>query len=313
MTLRHLINAILISLALNACVSAPAVKMGEYYPRKIDNLDQLVSEIQERNNTLEKHPAWISLAEQDFMLKKLDDLPESGYSAYKKYLDDGTLYIIVHPAYSVFFSGAESPLTSQLPIDAFLNETSFTERHRFVQEQERSMRDFLEITSTRKRLIILVIPADYRDFIGYVYKDSADEYARYINSVTNNSESVIYLYSKKPNNGHLSEDTKKRLLKFIEAVNPSSIVIGGGYLGRCVADFYSDLAPLVGREKLSVAAEITAISSEDLRNFSVSDFLKDGKLNITALREVINSKDMKGSSLKDFMRSYNNFRTQQRR
>ncbi len=297
---------------LSACVATPPVKMGEYYPHKIGNLEQIVGEVEERNNTLEKHPAWIALAEQDFMLKRLDSLPESDYPNYRKYLDDGILYVIVHPAYSVFFSEGESAPTTQAPMDAFLNRTAFTEQHRFLQEQERSMRDFLEITSTRKRLIVLILPGDYRDFDGYYYRDSVDEYARFINSVTNSSESVLYLYSKKANIGHLSEDSKERLLKFIESVNPASIVIGGGYLGRCVADLYSDLSPSVDEKKLSVAAEITAISSEDLRNFPASDFLQDGKLNIAALKEVISSRDMKGSSLKDFAKNYRNYKAQKR-
>ncbi|HWR58209.1 MAG TPA: hypothetical protein VN328_04900, partial [Thermodesulfovibrionales bacterium] len=131
----------------------------------------------------------------------------------------------------------------------------------------------------------------------------------YINSVTNESESVLYLYSKKPNNGHLTDESREQLLKFIEEVKPETILIGGGYLGRCVRDFYGDLTASIGREKVSIAAEITAISSEDAKNFVVADFLVDGKLNIPMLKEIINSEDMKGSSLKDFMRSYKNFKT----
>ncbi len=283
---------------------------GEYYPRKVENLEEILKEIEARNETVETHPEWLFSATQGLMLRNLDDLSESDYPAYRKYLDDGIFYIIVHPAYSVFFNDGEPYRSDDNPVDAFLSERMFSKYRKFVQEQERSLRDFLEITSTRKRLVLLVLPGDYGDYSGFVYTGMADEYARYINSVTNGSESVLYLFSEKPFRGYLQDRSRQRLVRFIETVRPKNILLGGGYLGRCVEDFYRQLTASIGPEDVSVVAEITSIGSEDLKKISIEDFLKEDKLNIAMLKEVIQSVNMKGASLKNFLRNYRNYRVQ---
>ncbi len=316
MRIFYAIGLLVMCAALGACAgdfqSGRPGSAGDYYPRKVESLEETLKAIGERNNSIEKHPDWISLAGNDFMLKSLDDLAESEYGKYAEYLDDGVLYVVVHPAYSVFFNDRPPPMTAENPVDAFLNEAAFTKHKRFLQEQERSVRDFLEITSTRKRLVLVVLPGGYREYNGYVYKDLNDEYARYINSVTNSSESALYLYSKKPNRGYVGEESKKRLSGFIEAVGPRIILIGGGYLGRCVEDFYKDISASAGKDKVTIAAEITSISAEDIRNLALDDFLKDGRLNVAMLKEVISSRDMKGGSLGDFLRNYRNYRVQKK-
>lgn len=283
---------------------------GEYYPSKVENLEEIVKEIEARNETIETHPEWLFSATQSFMLRSFDDLSESDYPAYRKYLDDGILYIIVHPAYSVFFNDREPYYSNDNPVDAFLSEKMFSKYRKFVQEQERSLRDFLEITSTRKRLVLLVLPGDYREYSGFVYTGIADAYARYINSVTNSSESVLYLFSEKPYRGYLQDQSIRRLVRFIETVRPKNILLGGGYLGRCVEDFYRQLTASIGPEDVSVVAEITSIGSEDLKKISIEDFLKEDKLNIAMLKDVIQSVDMKGASLRNFLRNYKNYRVQ---
>ena len=314
--MRTLIIPIILNLAVitAGCVtSSPQTsQVGVYYTGKTQNFDSVLQEITIRNSTIEKHPAWLVQARQDFMLKKLEEVPQSDYQRYAEYLDEGVLYIIVHPAYSVFFNDREPFDSPENPVDAFLDETSFTREKRFLQEQERSLRDFLEITSTRKRLVVLVMPGNYREYQGFVYRDLPDEYARYVNSVTNSSESVLYLYSERPNRGNLSDASRKKLLAFIRSVNPKTVVMGGGYLGRCVEDTYRQLSASLDGREITVAAEITAISREDLKNLSVGDFLRDGKLDVAMLKEVINSSNMKGGSLRDFLRNYRNYRVQKR-
>lgn len=239
------------------------------------------------------------------MIRELDELAGSDYYKYGRYLDDGTLYIIVHPAYYVFFHDHEISYSTENPVDAFLNERAFTKSTRFLQEQERSLRDFLEITSTRKRLILLVLPGGYKDYGGYVYRGMTDGFARYINSVTNGSDSVLYLYSEKPNKGSLSQTTRQRLEGFIRAIAPKTILIGGGYLGRCMEDFYKDLTSFTSRDKVMFAGEISAFSPEDLKAMDIDDFLRDGMLNVPALKEVVSEK-MKGNSLREVLRNYKN-------
>jgi hypothetical protein len=298
---------------LSSCTySNQNLKSGEYYPHKVDNLEKVLAEIRERNATLEMHPLWTYQAKQGLMIKNLDEVSESDYPTYSQYLDDGILYIIVHPAYAVFFNDYQTYQATENPVDCFLNEKAYTKEKRFLQEQERSLRDFLEITSTTKRLVILVMPGDYRDYVGYVYQGKDDEYARYINSVTNGSESVLYLYSEKPNRGGLSEELEEKLATFIQAVNPKSILIGGGYLGRCVEDFYKGLTRTVRKENIAIAAEIISIGREDLRYWNLADFLTDGKLNVVMIREIINSNDIRGTSLNHFLKNYRNYRQEKR-
>jgi hypothetical protein len=304
---------LILTVTASSCTySSENIKAGEYYPHKVDNIDQVLAEISERNTTIKTHPSWIYQAKQGFMIKSFDEIHESDYPKYSQFLDESTLYIIVHPAYGVFFNERPRDLVLDNPLDAFLNEKAYTKEKRFLQEQERSLRDFLEITSTRKRLVILVLPGDYKDYSGYLYRDLDDEYARYINSVTNSSESVLYLYSEKPNRGGLSEESQKKLATFIQSVDPKNILIGGGYLGRCVEDFYRGLAKGIGKEKIAIAAEITSIGREDLKDLSLGDFLIEGKLNIAMIKEIINSNNMKGTSLTQFLRNYRNYRVQKR-
>lgn len=298
--------------ATGCTYSNESTRAGEYYPHKVDNLDQVLAEIRERNATIERHPSWIYQAKQVLMIRNLEEIPESDYRKFGEYLDEGTLYLIVHPAYGVFFNERPRDLVLDNPLDAFLNEKAYTKERRFLQEQERSLRDFLEITSTRKRLVILVLPGDYKDYSGYLYRGLDDEYARYVNSVTNSSESVLYLYSEKTNRGALSEESQKKLVAFVRSAAPKNILIGGGYLGRCVEDFYRGLAKDIGKEKIAIAAEITSIGREDLKDLSLGDFLVEGKLNIAMIREIINSNNMKGASLSQFLRNYRNYRVQKR-
>jgi hypothetical protein len=293
---------------LTSCAASPVAPLGSYYPRKIENLETVLAEIEERNKTIERHPAWISLATRDFMIKNLDEIPESEYPGYAQYLDDGTLYIIVHPAYYVFFHEHELSYTDENAVDAFLSERVYTSHMRFLQEQERSMRDFLEITSTRKRLVVIILPGNYRYYTGYAYRELPDEFARYVNSVTNGSESVLYLFSEKANKGNLPGKSRKRLLRFIESVDAKTVLVGGGYFGRCVEDFYKDMQSSRDGRQVTVAGEITLFSPEDLNRLDLDDFLMDGKLNTALLREMLNL-NKKGSSLKEFLENYREYKT----
>jgi hypothetical protein len=282
--------------------------MGQYYTPRVEDLDQILAEIEARKSSLEKHPEWISLATRGFFIKNLLDLPESQYPEYRRYLDDGTLYIVVHPAYYVFFEDHGLNRSAENPVETFLKEPAFTRDAQFLREQERALRDFLEITSMRKRLIVLILPGNYRDFSGFAYRNSSDEYARYINSVTNSSESVLYLYSNKPFNGRLSYESRESLLHFIEAVNPKAIRIGGGYLGRCIEDFYKDLTSSVSEDKVAIAGEISAFSPEELKGLDLNEFLEGGRLNISAMKQIVSSKNIKGIPFKEFLRNYKNYK-----
>lgn len=306
--LRPSIVPFLFILALSACTAASrrTTHMGEYYTPRVDDFEQVVSSVQLRNNTIERHPAWITLATRMFMIKHLNDIARSDYVNYRQYLDRGTLYIIVHPAYYVFFHSRDGYESAGSPLDAFLSEHFFTKEMRFLQEQERALRDFLEITSARKRLVLLILPDGNE---GHAHKSRVDEYTRYINSVTNGAESVIYLFSEKPNRGSLPRETEARLHDFIEALAPERILIGGGYVGRCVDEFCSEFSARSGnRWKTTVAGEISAFSPEDLPLLDLDSFLDNGILNIPLLQNVGTSGDGKDNCSRDILKNRTNSR-----
>lgn len=300
--------AIILCAALCACARNPDVKMGEYYPTQIEKLDNIIAEVEHRNDTLEQHPAWISMASQGFLLSDLSTLRVDAYENYRKYLDNGDLYVIVHPAYSVFFNNDDLYSDSIGTVDSFLNETAYTKSSRLIMEQERSLRDFLEITSTRNRLIVLVLPNNGQQSRGSISGEGRDKFALYVNSVTNGSDSVLYLYSEKPNGGKLSEGSKQQLVEFFMAVDPERIIIGGGYLGRCVEDFYRDFSSSTFGERMLISGEISSFNIDDLKDLDIDDFLKDGKLNIAALREVVSSKSAAGITFKEILKNYQNYK-----
>ncbi len=298
-----------IMLLLCSCAASPMAQVGLSYPLQTDDLGDVLAKVAERNSTIERHPAWISQAVRDIMIRNLSDIPETEYSGYRQYLDDGVMYIIVHPAYYVFFHDREPVYSEEDAVDAFLDERPYTAYMRFLQEQERSLRDFLEITSTRKRLVLLVLPGDYMDYSGFTYRELPDEFARYVNSVTNESKSVLYVFSEKPNKGSLPDKAKGSLHRFLEEVNPSVILVGGGYLGRCVDDFYKQLTGSVPGTEVMIAEEISAFSPEDVKNLDLAAHVKDGKVDFAAVQEAIAAKKNQGeNSLRRILRNYRNFR-----
>ena len=300
---KGLIILLLIGL-LSGCVSSTITPFGAYYPKQVQNLEMIRSLVETRNKTIESHPQWHMLASQGIMPRSLEDIPEREFKKFRDYLDDGVMYIIVHPAYYFFFHGEQSADTNG--IDAYLEKNTFTRTGFFLREQERSLRDFLEITSTRDRLILIILPGNYREYSGYKYKYGDDEYARYINEVTNNSVATVYLYSEKPNRGMLSQESKNTLLRLIEAVNPDKIILGGGYLGRCLEDFYRQLSPHMKDGQVEIEPWISALSPEDLRYFDLDDLIKKGRLNMDLVKELqrhySNSKDY----FRDLIRNYRN-------
>lgn len=290
---------------LSGCATKAITPLGFYYPKNISNLEAVQSLVEVRNKTIESHPQWRMIASQRLIPRYLEDIPESEFKRFRDYLDDGVMYIIVHPAYYFFFHDDYSTETKE--IENYLEKNTLTKTGLFLREQERSLRDFLEITSTRNRLILIVLPGNYREYSGYRYRYGDDEFARYINEVTNNSEASIYLYSEKPNRGMLSRESMKTLTKFIEAVKPDKIVLGGGYLGRCLEDFFRQLAPDLKDGQVEIEPWISALSPEDLRYFDLDDLVKEGRLNMNPIKELQrNYSNARDRSFRELIRNYRN-------
>lgn len=255
----------------------------------------VLEEVQKRNLSVESDPAWIQESYKRFRIRNLAEIKEVEYADYRKYLDGGIVYVVVHPAYYAFFHNRaagnwqeEAGLSRKNALDTFLDTSAFSSRTRLVKAQEKNLRDFLEYMSTEKKLVLLVLPRGYSTYPAYQYRTGNDEYMRYLNEVTNESESVVYLYSNKPNRGHLTERDRKRLIKFLYSIRANAIFIGGGYVGRCVEDFYKDMEQYYGEDKLYIVPELVTVSPSDISADLASDLLLyDGSVDISRLSETI--------------------------
>lgn len=289
---------------LSGCASKAVTPLGFYYPKDLSNLEAIRSLVEIRNKTVESHPQWRMIASQRLLPSSLEDIPEKEFNRFRDYLDNGVMYIIVHPAYYFFFHDHS---TEAKEIEDYLEKNTLTKTGLFLREQERSLRDFLEITSTRNRLILIVLPGNYREYSGYRYRYGDDKFARYINEVTNNSEASIYLYSEKPNRGMLSQDSKNTLIKFIGAVKPDKIVLGGGYLGRCLEDFFRQLTSDLKDVQVEIEPWISALSPDDLRYFDLDDLVKGGRLDMNPVKELQrNYSNARDSSFRELIKNYRN-------
>lgn len=282
------------------CASSMSTKISPpFYAGKgdtalADHTADIVRTVEERNNSVEKGPEWRERAYTSFLIKELSDIDEKDYARYSQYLDNGAIYIIVHPAYYTFFGGEAFP-SSYAPgvsqpnaMEWFLGDASFSAKSRLIKAQEKLLRDFLEYMSTERKLVLLILPKNYERYSAYRFTNARDEYMRYINEITNESDSVVYLYSRRPNRGALLEDDRRRLLKFLFAVKVKQILVGGGYVGRCLEDLYKEVEQYYSADKIYVVPEITAISPVDVTYSLASDLLLDnGQLDIARLTSGI--------------------------
>jgi hypothetical protein len=247
----------------------PPVGSSELDPEEVKNI---VSSIEERNRTVEDDPDWIKRAYGGLLVRKLNNINAKEYRKYREYLDGGVVYIIVHPAFFPFFHfpGKVPPIDK----DAFLPKENVVERFlslkppdaefALLQMQERRTRDFFEFMSTREKLVIVVVPRHYNRYKGYKYRKDYDEYTRYLNEITNFSESIIFAESRSPNRGYLTDEDGIRLMEFLLSINAKSIYVGGGYIGRCLEDFYTLLTEEFGPEDIYIVPELSDISPLEL-------------------------------------------------
>lgn len=182
-----------------------------------EKVKKLFEYIYERDKTLKKTPEWLKAAYSGLKIKKIEDIPKGEYQTYKKYLTGKNIYFIVHPGYYAFIDTHKTTPLSKENINGFPLK-NISERildtfpaddltARVVKEEEKLTREFLEFMSTEKKLVILVLPRDYKANLNFGFETRLDEYGRYINELTNFSESVIYVESEGPSDGFVKKMT----------------------------------------------------------------------------------------------------------
>lgn len=273
-------------------VSLPVGLSAEDAPR----YEAALKELMERNTTVEDDPAWIEDSYKTFTIKNLLQIPSRSYDKYARYLDGGAVYIIVHPAYTTFFmlsrkrtegAAKDDAAYAKNTVEKLLDTPADNPKMALIQAQERQMRDFLELKSTEKKLIIIIFEKGYLKNKNYAYKDGPDELKRFINEVTNESNSVFYIESK-PDGGSLKEEDRVTLQEFLLSIKAERILLGGSYLGRCVEGFYNSFTNDYGDIGVFLVPELTAVSPRDIPDrAALMLLLPDGTLNVEAAAKFI--------------------------
>ena len=102
---------------------------------------------------------------------------------------------------------------------------------------------------------------------------------RYLNEITNFSESVLFIDSRSPNRGSISEADAMRLVEFLLSVNAKNVYVGGSYVGRCLEDFYALLTREYGSEGIYVVPELSDVSPREINSAIATELLKpDGSI-----------------------------------
>ena len=167
-----------------------------------------------------------------------DDVPHS--------LRGRAVTIMVHPAYSLFFREEHRSAYSEAKYG--LLKLQLDNEARFIGE----------IAKT-DNLLILVLPGNYQ-------KDSLAplSYTFYLNSSTKSSPMVYYIYSETSSSGSLSTNTVVMLYGFLHKVKADKVLIGGGYIGRCQREFYSQISTYMDKIPVFIVPEISSISPDDI-------------------------------------------------
>jgi hypothetical protein len=315
-----IICVILLMLTLAGCAKMPAGKVGDierHDPMKIlppigatalsdGKVQDIINKIEERNRTVEDDPDWIKRAYSGLMVRKLTNVSRAEYGQFEKYLDNGAVYIMVHPDFFPFFHYPKKIVDNTSPkfskknvVEKLLSRKPPDFEFALLQSQERRTRDFLEFKSTQEKLVIVVVPKNYHKYSGYTYKRGRDEYMRFLNEITNLSKSVLFVESRSPNRGYLTENNAVILMEFLLTIKAKELYLGGGYVGRCLEDFYSLLIEEYGGKGTYIIPELSDISPRELNNALAEALLRtDGSIdkelstNIM-LRDVYNIQEVR--------------------
>lgn len=235
----------------------------------------------------------------DFHIKNLRDLTQAELVSLKKEVDVQDVYIFVHPSYYVFFHKKYfeiSPTPEKNAVQCFLDDTRVEDDSlmSLMRIYEQAEIDFLATASAAGRLVVLLIPGNYDASRLYSRAYETDEYARYINEVTKDSNSVFFIETRRFDTGKIQEDDLAVLIGFLDSLNVQNIFLGGGYIGRCQEEFYQSLRRQWPQEDIALIPELSAISPDDISS-SVAKMLltSEHELNVWAVNYFITNGGLK--------------------
>ena len=157
------------------------------------------------------------------------------------------VFIMVHPAYSLFFRDANK--APRYPAAKYeLLSRQFDDEARFMSEVARS-----------GNILVLIIPGRYLE-----ESDAPLSYTTYLNTTVSAGDAVYYLYSDSPSNGTIAMNDMVDLYRFLQVVKAGKVLVGGGYIGRCQREFYNELTTYFEKSITYIVPEISTISPEDI-------------------------------------------------
>ena len=275
-------------------VKPPIDPKKEELKQEIERIRKLVERINEKNQNIKKSPEWLKEAYSSIKIKKLNDIPKADYNSFKQYVTNDEIYIIVHAGFFVFFDNKttlSSPKDSEEAPSKNIPERLFEKIHpddfalKVLQEHENLLRYFLELMSTEKKLVILILPKDYKKYLGYGYISGLDEYARYINEMSNMSDTFMYMESQTNDTGFLDKNNLEVLSDFLNDIGVKNIMLGGGYLGKCLDDFYESIRKKYSHDNVFLVPEIISIPPAGMVADTSSLLTKGGKINFKSIRK----------------------------
>jgi len=182
------------------------------------------------------------------------------------------VYIIVHPGYGVFFQN-------------LTREKHEASKYLLLNKQFENEASFISSRAASGATIILVLPRDFE-----TEGLSPPSFISYLNK-TAGGPSVFYMTSKSSGSGNIATDDMINLVAFLQSVKAERIMIGGGYIGRCQGEFYSELTTYLGAKNAYIVPEISTISPADISDQDASAAFEAMRhQNYTLVRRFIGKK-----------------------
>ena len=284
-------NAVIAALLALCIGCAPALTTSEKFrERESARIRAVFAQIDETNRTEKKSTPWLTTAYASVGIRNIRDIPPQEYASYGRYVRNGEVYLIVHPGYFPYFdtwdisrppadySGGYPAQNTMERVTADLPKGEAI--YRSAREQEKVLRDFLEFQSLEQGLVVLILPRDYKKNVTYGQVAGYDEYARYLNELTNAAGNIVFIESDTHFSGKLRDDDLRVLLHFLKASGVRTLLLGGNFMGRCLDGLYGSLKTTMFSQDLFFVLELTAFSPTDMKADRVSLLTGAGTLSI---------------------------------
>lgn len=210
----------------------------------------------------------------------IPQLTETSFESIRKPAGSSSdIFIMVHPAYSLFFRD---------PNRARFGESKYT----LLSRQFDNEAHFIESASRAGEIILLVVPANYE-----VESTAPTSYTAYLNATAAHGRSVFSIFSEGHNTGSLSMNDMLNLYRFLRRVQARKVLVGGGYIGRCQLEFYKQLTAYFDKAVSYIVPEISSISPDDVtegeadvigRSIAEQDYTVVGKFIHEKLEREVN-------------------------